>query len=104
MSRVEIGLMNDALRYQAETLLREADQAVDRTNNGLWDREDCIVLLGQFATLLRNLMQAQERLESDRGELARRLQRRYLPAEAFPNPLNSSIPHSSNGGIIGLQQ
>lgn len=96
--------MDDELRHRAEALLREADQAVDRTNNGLWDREDCILLLGEFAMLMRNMMQAQERLESDRGDLARRLQRRYFPAEAFAEPLNSSTPHRSNGGIIGLRQ
>lgn len=96
--------MDDALRQQAEALLREADQAVDRTKNGLWDREDCILLLDQFAMLMRNMMQAQERLESDRGDLARRLQRRYFPAEAFAEPLHASTADPSSGGIIGLRQ
>lgn len=89
--------MDHDTRHLAEALLRQAEQAVDRTSNGLWDREDCILLLDQFASLLRNLMQAQERLESDRGELARRLQRRYLPAQAFSHPVNSSTPAGGTG-------
>jgi hypothetical protein len=70
--------MDERLKYSAELLLAQADQAVDRRNNGLWDREDCIVLIDEFRSLLRDLLKDQDRLESDRGDLTRRLQRTYF--------------------------
>ena len=67
--------MNHTLKQMAVTLLRRADEAVDRRDNGLWDREDFIHLIDQLRQLTRNFVDEQKQLECDQGELTRRLQR-----------------------------
>jgi hypothetical protein len=67
--------MNKRLKQMAATLLIQADQAVDRADNGLWVREDFIQLIDQLRQLTRNLLNEQNQLECDRGELMHRLRR-----------------------------
>lgn len=67
--------MNHTLKQKAATLLTHADEAVDRRDNGLWDREDFIHLIEQFRQLTRSFVDEQRQLECDQGELMRRLHR-----------------------------
>ena len=65
--------------------MTQADQAVDRTDNGLSDREDLIQLICKFRQLTHNLLDEQNQLECDQGELMQRLQRSATHA-----PINRS--------------
>ena len=76
--------MDDRLMRQAESLLKQADQAIDPSANGLFDREDLVLLVSRFSAFTREMLGDTCQVEQRKGELAKRLHRSALTHDEQP--------------------
>ena len=83
--------MDPGLKNRVNSLLEQAEQAVDESVNGLLDRGDFRQFLCQFVEATHLLMQQCEKLEGERNASASRLLRTsHLTARQPINPLTTS--------------